>query len=194
MSHFPEVLIIGDSISIGYTPFVEKAFLGRANVSRNEGNASSTIYTLEHIDAWLGDTHWDVIHFNWGLHDLKFVDEDLTMVSVSEGRQLLSLDDYEKNLRVLVARLQKTGAKLIWAMTTPIPEGVSGRIPGDEIAYNAVARKVMEETGVAISDLYAVMAEDRGNKGGKVADVHYTDEGSELLSRQVIQYIEDALK
>ena len=70
LASLPRILIIGDSISIGYTPFVKELFQGRAEVVHNPGNAQHTGTGLENIDLWLGDGHWDVIHFNWSLWDL----------------------------------------------------------------------------------------------------------------------------
>src|ERR1043166_3292284 len=99
----PRVLLIGDSISIGYTVPVRKALAGRANVHRIPENGADTVNGLKKIDSWLGDSHWDVIHFNWGLHDLK--------VTPDGGRQV-PIDAYEKNLTTLVMRLKQTGARL----------------------------------------------------------------------------------
>src|SRR6185436_4651324 len=101
----PRVLLIGDSISIGYTVTVRNELAGKANVHRIPENGADTANGLKKIDEWLGDSHWDVIHFNWGLHDLKVTPEG--------GRQV-PVEVYEKNLAALAARLKKTGAKLIW--------------------------------------------------------------------------------
>ena len=86
---------------------------------------------------------WDVIHFNWGLHDLK--------VTADGGRQV-PLEVYEKNLQVLVARLKKTGARLIWATTTPVPAGKQSpmRETADVAKYNAAARRVMDANGIGV--------------------------------------------
>ena len=99
----PRVLLIGDSISIGYTVPVRKALAGKANVRRIPENAADTVNGLKKIESWLGDSHWDVIHFNWGLHDLKVTPEG--------GRQV-PIDAYEKNLASLVERLRTTGTHL----------------------------------------------------------------------------------
>jgi len=65
----PRVLLIGDSISIGYTVPTRALLKGKANVHRPPTNCSSTGYGLTMLDAWLGAKKWDVIHFNFGLHD-----------------------------------------------------------------------------------------------------------------------------
>ncbi len=71
----PRVLIIGDSISIGYTLPVRALLKDKANVHRILTNGSATKNGLENLKKWLGDSKWDVIHFNWGLHDIKFVED-----------------------------------------------------------------------------------------------------------------------
>src|SRR6516225_9420353 len=69
----PRVLLIGDSISIGYTQPVRDLLKDKANVHRIPANGGPTKNGIANIDKWLGDGHWDVIHFNWGIHDLKFM-------------------------------------------------------------------------------------------------------------------------
>jgi len=189
----PRVLLIGDSISIGYTLATRELLAGKANVHRIPTNGGPTTRGLDHIDSWLGDQHWDVIHFNWGLHDLKYIDSRGDLTDVSTGQIQVPLAAYRKNLQTLTRRLKQTGAELIWCATTPVPEGAKGRIPGDEVRYNAVAREVMREEGVAIDDLYT-FAMPRLAEIGKPADVHYTPEGSRKLATQVAGSIEAALK
>jgi acyl-CoA thioesterase-1 len=181
----PRVLIIGDSISIGYTIPTRELLRGKANVHRIPTNGGPTTNGVANIDRWLGEGKWDVIHFNWGLHDIK----------VMGGAHQVPVEDYEKNLRSLVARMKKTGAKLIWASTTPVPEGKLNplRKPGDEVAFNAVAKKIMEENGVQINDLYT-LANGRLKGIQRPANVHFTDAGSKVLAKQVAAHIESALK
>jgi acyl-CoA thioesterase-1 len=180
----PRVLLIGDSISIGYTLPVRAALEGKANVHRIPTNGGPTINGLKQIDQWLGDGPWDVIHFNWGLHDLKQI----------EGKQQVPLDEYEQNLRKLVARLKQTGAKLIWSSTTPVPEGSSPpRSNEDVLAYNAVAKKIMDENQVAIDDLYE-FARPKLAEIQRKANVHFTPEGSKVLAGQVAESIAKALE
>jgi acyl-CoA thioesterase-1 len=182
-SALPRVLLIGDSISIGYTLPTREALAGKANVHRAPTNCGPTIRGVEQIDQWLGDGPWDVIHFNWGLHDLKKI----------EGKHQVPIDQYEKNLRRLVARLKKTDARLIWCSTTPVPEGCSPpRSNEDTLAYNAVAEKIMNEHDIAIDDLYC-FALPRLKEIQREANVHFTPEGSAVLAKQVAASIEKAL-
>ncbi|MEQ1853052.1 MAG: SGNH/GDSL hydrolase family protein [Chthoniobacteraceae bacterium] len=182
----PRVLLIGDSISIGYTLPVRDLLKGRANVHRIPTNGGPTKNGVANIEKWLGTGKWDVIHFNWGIHDLKFM---------PDGKRQVEPADYEKNLRALVARMKATGAKLIWATTTPIPDGELnpprsfGKVP----EYNAIAKTVMTENGVAIDDLNAAIT-PRLAELQNPRDVHFKPEGSALLAKHVAASIEEALK
>ena len=198
----PRVLIIGDSISIGYTPFVSEQLKGRANVIHAPGNNAATVTGLKRLDAWLGAKKWDVIHFNWGLHDMKYIDpataetDMAKLVAVDKGRQWVPAEPYEANLLKLVQRLKQTGAALVWCSTTPVPDGAAGRVPGDVAPYNAAARRVMQAEGVPVNDLNAFVGtpEQRLAMGGKPRDVHYTDAGSQALAGEVVKAIERALQ
>jgi acyl-CoA thioesterase-1 len=149
----PKVLLIGDSICSGYHKLVAKALEGGVEVKRADSGAQHTKYTLEQAEKWLGDGKWDVIHFNWGLWDMKHEIKDGALTYA------VPIDEYEANLRTLVAKMKGTGAKLIWANTTPVlwDEPGRGRTNPDVIRYNEVACKVMKEHGCAIDDLYAVI-------------------------------------
>lgn len=191
----PRVLLIGDSISMGYTLPVRELLKGKANVHRPPTNCAATIHGLKELDGWLktgGEgKKWDVIHFNWGLHDLKYLGpkgENLADPHAETSRKQVSPEDYEKNLRELVKRLKKTGARLIWRNTTPVPQGARGRIPGDAAKYNAIAARVMKEADIEIHDLYS-FALKNASRIQRKADVHYTQDGSVELAREVVKSI-----
>ena len=181
----PRVLLIGDSISIGYTLPVRELLKGKANVHRIPTNGGPTKNGTANIEKWLGTGKWDVIHFNWGIHDLKFM---------PDGKRQVEAEDYEKNLRTLVARMKASGAKLIWATTTPIPDGELnpprkfGKVP----EYNAIAKRVMTENGVAIDDLNAAIT-PRIAELQNPKDVHFKPEGYAFLAKQVAASIGTAL-
>ncbi|MGV3660918.1 MAG: SGNH/GDSL hydrolase family protein [Prosthecobacter sp.] len=177
----PRVLIIGDSISMGYTLDVREMLKGKANVHRIPTNGGPTIRGIESIKDWLGTSKWDVIHFNWGLHDLKYIND----------KPQVSLADYEKNLTELVKTMQATGAKLIWCNTTHVPAGVSGRIEGDETKYNEAASRVMTAAGIPTDDLRAhALAKPEAQLP---ANVHYSPEGSRYLAEKVSAVIAENL-
>ena len=191
----PRVLLIGDSISIGYTLPTRALMKGKANVHRPQANCGPTTSGLASIDKWLGDKKWDVIHFNWGLHDLKYMGTkggNLADPKAEGSHQQVPPAEYEKNLSTLVERLKKTGAKLIWCSTTPVPECCIGRVLGDSAKYNAIAAKVMKENNIPSDDLYAFCI-PRLKEIQKPANVHFSPEGSEALAKEVAASISKAL-
>ena len=191
----PRVLLIGDSISIGYTLPTRELLKGKVNLHRIPTNGGPTIKGLHHIESWLGKKKWDVIHFNWGLHDLKHMGPNGENLFPKEkgGKVQVSLEDYEKNLDRLVQRLKKTGARLIWRNTTPVPPGSKGRYVGDSIRYNAAAERVMIRHGVPTHDLFT-MSRERMKEIMLPANVHYTKDGSKALAESVAKIILQALK
>lgn len=177
----PRVLLIGDSISIGYTPHTTKLLEAKAKVTHHAGNAETTRNGLKMLPAWLKEGPFDVIHFNWGLWDLV------------DGGKMVPIDEYEKNLRELVKQLKETKAKLIWCSTTPVPEkNGRKRVDSDVVAYNAVARKIMDENKIPIDDLYD-FAKPQLAKIQLKDDVHFSKEGSQELAKQVAKSIQQAL-
>ena len=182
----PRVLLIGDSISIGYTLEVRKLLTGKVNVHRIPTNGGPTTRGVTELDHWLGTNHWDVIHFNWGLHDLKLM---------TNGEPQVRLADYETNLRQLVAKLKASGAKLIWASTTPVPEGKLNppRRVADVTSYNQAALRVMQEAGVTVNDLHA-FALPRLAEIQLPANVHFRPQGSAQLAQPVSKAIAEALE
>ena len=180
----PRVLLIGDSISIGYTLPTRALLAGKANVHRPPVNCGNTTYCLRDIGKWLGTGRWDVIHFNFGIHDIKCPRRD--------GVNKTRLDQYERNLRKIVARLKKTDAALIWCSTTQSPEAVCGAPAEDFVTYNAAAKKVMEETGVQINDLYAFSL-PRLKEIQIPVNSHFHAAGSKVLAGQVAAAIQEAL-
>jgi hypothetical protein len=192
----PRVLLIGDSISIGYTVPVRTKLEGKANVHRPMTNCGPTTKGVESIDEWLGDGKWDVIHFNWGLHDLKYMGpngKNLASPNDGDSFQQVPPAEYEKNLRLLVKRMKKTGASLIWRSTTPVPKGAGGRVVGDSEKYNMIAAKIMKEEGIPTNDLYSVSMKFKEGLQ-KPANVHYSAKGSDALADSAVASITNALE
>lgn len=190
VSGLPRVLIIGDSISIGYTLDVRALLKGKANVHRIPTNGGPTSNGLKHIDEWLGSGNCDVIHFNWGLHDLKYIRNDPSKrvdPQTLGSHPQVALGDYEKNLNSLVQKMKTTGAKLIWCNTTHVPAGSEGRVEGDENPYNEAADRVMASAGIPTNDLRAhALAKPDAQLP---ANVHYSSEGSRHLAEKVASVI-----
>lgn len=190
----PRVLLIGDSVSMAYTPFVRELLEGKVNVQRIPDNGGPTPNMAGFHNRWLGayweeGFKWDLIHFNFGLHDLR----------ITEGKNYTDLETYKENLRQAVAILKKTGAKLVWASTTPVPEGANPGstwgvpVNSDVIKYNEAAAEIMKENGVVIDDLYTTIYPGFEKYLNKDKDIHYSDAGSKIFAAQISKVILEEL-
>ena len=200
-SDLPNVLIIGDSISIGYLPFVQELMKGKAIVDRiplkpngKPENCQGTTYGIANIDRWLSDTKWDVIHFNFGLHDIKHVKPESGKSSNDPNDPpQADLKQYKKNLKAIVEKLKATDARLVFATTTPYPEGTKPyRGFGDEVKYNKVAMKIMKKNDIPVNDLHAFIL-PRMEQLQRPVNVHFTEDGSKALGKLVAESIMDNL-
>ena len=189
-NNLPLVLLIGDSISGGYRGGVAKALEGKAIVAKSSDNGESTAVGVLKIDGWLGDTKWAVIHFNWGVWDMygwQYASDDRSPAM------------YAQRLEALVVRMKKTGAKLIWATTTPVPPKAEGTMlkrfkkevvitPELENQYREAALAVMQKHGVQINDLYELL-KPRQSEFQAEDNVHFSGAGSALMAQQVADAI-----
>ena len=191
----PHVLIIGDSISIGYTLPTRELLKGKVNLHRIPTNGGPTTKGLAEIEKWLGNKKWDLIHFNWGLHDLKYMGKDGTNLVPKEkgGVVQVPLADYEKNLEKLVVRMKKSAKQLVWRNTTPIPPGSKARYVGDSVKYNDAAARVMKRHKIPTVDLFTPSKKNM-KKWMRNADVHYYPHGSQALAEIVAKDILTRLK
>jgi len=185
------VLIIGDSISIGYTPFVQKALAPGINVAHNPGNGGSTIRGVDSLEVWLDNKEWDMVLFNFGLHDL--VHKDAQNKYDVTGKVSVTLDQYRANLEKIVAKLKETTAIIMFVTTTVVPENSAGRKVEDPALYNKVALEVMKKNGIQVIDLYTT-SQTIHPQNSKPGNVHYSDAGYELLAAPLVKTIQQVLK
>lgn len=172
----PRILLIGDSVSRAYTQTVRKELAGKANVHRAPANCGPTATGLKKIDTWLGDGKWDLIHFNFGIHD-----------------RATPIDHYTERLSQLVDRMKKTGATLIWASSTPIPDVPEKRFSAvSMIERNRAANRVMEMHGIATNDLFSAIHPRLGELQNP-DDVHFTGAGNEFLGKKVAEFLASQL-
>lgn len=175
--NLPRVLIIGDSISRGYTIPVRNALKGKVNLHRAPANCGKLSNGIKNLDVWLGDksNKWDVITFNFGIHDRSTPDTS-----------------YTNDLKRLVWKLQATGAKLIWVNTTPVPKGANEYVEGNSERVNKLAETIMAEPSIPIVDLYSkvkAIPEEH-----KIAyNCHFRDGGYEILGAEVASKIMSVL-
>ena len=177
------LILLGDSIRMGYQPEVMKLLEGKFEVLGPKENGRWSGYTLNSLRFWMPE--WpkaDVIHLNVGLWD--------TGDDYGFGRSFTRLPDYKENLELILRVLREhyPEAKLILATTTPTLDRDQQVIRD----YNAVLRAVAEEQGIVLDDLYSLFA---GREEEYVCPdkLHLTREGFVLAARQVASYAEKVI-
>lgn len=199
----PRVLLIGDSVSVGYTLAVRKELAGKANVHRPPQNCGSSAVGLANIEKWLGQERWDVIHFNHGLHDLSY--EFSPSKNINEkgeyarpdngGHHRVAPEEYRQNLTksVTILRAKAPTAKLIFATTTPVSADLHHYVKDSELEYNRIAVEVMTKLGVPVNDLWA-FAKPRIAEIQEPGNPHFTAKGSQVLAKEIARQIVEALQ
>lgn len=198
----PRVLIIGDSVSCGYTLPLRAALAGKANVHRPPQNCGSSVVGLKNVDAWLGSTPWDIIHFNHGLHDLSNEfspgknrnEQGVYARPDNGGHARVGIDEYRKNLNALVAKLREKAptATLIFATTTPVSADLHHYVKDSELPYNTVALEVMMTMQVEVDDLWS-FAKPRIPEIQESGNPHFHTKGSVVLATEIARVITSAL-
>ncbi len=181
----PKIVLVGDSIAGGYTPLVAKRLAGKAVVINPPGSGGDSGNVLKNLEAWLVREKPAVVHLNCGLHDLKFSKQD--------RQHQVELAQYEANLRQIAARLKtETTMTFVFATTTPILDDRHAqrrasfdRFDADVRRYNAAAIAVMQEAGVPVHDLNAVVTEAGAAKLLGPDGTHYTAEGYDRIAEVV---------
>ncbi len=183
----PRVLVIGDSISMNYHDAAKTALQGIANYYRIEGNGGPTTRGVQATELWLGNyweegLQWDVIQFNFGLHDLR---QAYDPEKETFGAHQVGVEDYKVNLERIIGTLRETGATLMWCTTTPVPQtrtgswpepiGHAGRQKDEDLVFNAAAMEVIHHhPDILVNDINTfVRAAPELSAWRKKDDVHF---------------------
>jgi hypothetical protein len=191
-----KIILLGDSIRMGYDKYVKMALEGEAEVYFPKDNCRFTQYVLRNTHAWVEESGFgadtDLIHWNVGLWDVAQVlgDEPITPIEV-----------YEAYLHRICKRILQCcpKAKVVFATSTPIHqanyESQRNRFwrSNETIRrYNAVAVEVVKQYGFAVNDLYALM---EGVPDDFFSDRthYYTEKATERMTNRVLQVIEEQI-
>ena len=187
-----KILLIGDSIRIGYDKYVKMAFDGVAEVYYPNENCRFAAYVVRHLHDWkcaLGiPDDLDLIHVNVGLWD------DLVLL---DGEHLTPLPIYEYYVDRMFKMIKRffPVAKIIFATSTPVREALftsNKRYNADTRAYNDAAVKIAERYGAYINDLYEIT--EKVPKSYYSDHCHlYTKDGTRLHTEKVVSEIENVL-
>jgi len=186
-----KLLVIGDSISIGYTPHLRRHLDGQFDVTRCEGNgwdSKNVLGRLEDYLAGAGDVA--MILVNCGLHDIR-------RDRGGDGCQV-PLADYRWNVRAILDRLIAAAPTVVWVRTTPVDDGRHeathdkfDRLSADVDAYNAVADALAKAAGVPVIDLHQAVIDADTDTCIRNDGVHMTDDGYGLLGDYIAKAVRD---
>ena len=189
-----KVVLIGDSVRLGYDKYVKDALKGSAEVLYPQDNCRFAEYVLRYAHEWKTKENWgddvDLVHWNAGLWDVLelFGDEPLTSIDYYEK----AITRIDKRLRMLFPK-----AKIVFATSTSVKEELSPpnftRHNKNIEKYNSVAIKALSSTDTIINDLYTLTTtfpdEYRSDW------VHfYTPEATEIIGKKVVSIISTLLE
>ncbi len=186
------VLILGDSIRMGYDKSIKKSLEGIANVRYPEENCRFASYFLRHFHEYMRAFEGekiDVIHFNAGLWDCLrlFGEEPHTPLEI-----------YAYYMERICVRIKKLApeAKVIFASSTSVlSEKMEPDIKryNEEIEeYNKAAVEIVKKYGFEVNDLYSISA-TLPESAHSDAVHYYTKEGTEAFAAPTLEYISKAL-
>ena len=180
-----KVLLLGDSIRLGYQQFVKEGLKDIAEVVGSEDNGRFSKYTYWGVNLWIKEFGTpDIVHWNNGLWDLH---HESPMIEA-----LTSIDEYLSNLKGIINELNRTGAKIIFATTTPVPLDAVGRSNAEIDKYNAAAIEIMLDNKIEVNDLNSHIKEDLASNISEDG-LHLSDKGFKLCADEVISKIKKYL-
>jgi lysophospholipase L1-like esterase len=191
MADLPKLFVLGDSISVGYGPFLKQYVAGVLAYDRKSGleealkdldlpagaNGGDSRCCLHYLEGWLkrGGLPADYLLLNCGLHDLKWIRET--------KQYQVTVEEYASNLRKIVGVVRAMQPQLLWVRTTPVNyewhhrNKPMDRREEDVDRYNAAADAIMKEAGAPICDLFAF--QKNLNAGMSPDGVHFDAEAQE---------------
>ena len=207
------ILLLGDSIRMGYDSFVRNKLLGRANVFYHEDNGRYALYTLRALSDWKGALSLpkiDIVHWNNGLWDALHLNsasggrdgeaegETISPANVPaefrfDADPLTPPEFYRYYIGRVLTRIRQLfpEADVVFATSTPVIEEQATwayRSNREIDDYNRIAREVLVPRGVRINELGSFAAEKCQTLHRDW--VHYNDEGSALLADEIIGFLE----
>ncbi|MGF1450204.1 MAG: SGNH/GDSL hydrolase family protein [Opitutales bacterium] len=186
------VVLIGDSIRMGYESTVRTLLGPSYEVITCAENGRSSETVLARLDEWALAHAPQLVHLNCGLHDLRR--------DFGANENAIPPALYANNLRAIFEKLQAgTAIQIVWAQTTPVNEAWHhqtkdfDRREADVDAYNRCAQAIAAQKGIQINDLHRVIQDAGRDRLLRDDGVHFTPEGSELLGQAVAEAIQKAV-
>lgn len=148
-----KVLLLGDSIRMGYQEFVKELLRGEAAVYYPEDNGRFAAYTLWQVNQMYKDHgHFDIVHWNNGLWDMT---RDAPMKGAMH-----SIEEYVHYLNRIIDLVESQGTEIIFATTIPIHQDKKSRNNEEVDYYNEVAKQLMNYRKIKVNDLNQLLRKD----------------------------------
>lgn len=201
-----KVLLIGDSIRLGYQPNVISELEGEFFVWGNDENCRFAKYTLNELGrifnafsktntekiegALLTPTaqlekdivYPDIIHWNNGLWDTSIVYE--------EDGAFTPIPEYIDYMSKILRELKKVTDKVIFATTTPV-KPINPNQKNEIITeYNKHIVDFMNKEGVVVNDLNSLVSKNI-DEYISADNIHLSDAGKKACAKQIAKYIRD---
>ncbi len=183
-----KILLLGDSITLGYQKYVKELLEGKCEVVYSDDNGRFVQYSYWLLNQFYkNEGHFDIVHFNNGYWDMN-IESPMTT-------PLNSIEEYCFGLEKIVNFIKSQGSTPIFATTVPINEkgnsldntGVNGTINYDNSwvkEYNLAAKNLMKKLNVEVNDLYEDML--KGPLFYKCEDMlHLSEEGSKVCANKI---------
>ncbi|MGI0119955.1 SGNH/GDSL hydrolase family protein [Zooshikella sp. RANM57] len=184
------VFLIGDSIRINSEKYVIKNLSKDLHLSSPLENCESSIKVKEKLDSWLAKEHFDIIHINCGLHDVRY--------NPGQENPVSSKEQYCENLESIFGRLAQRGLSVIWATSTPVDEIVhnafkdSRRFLNDIIEYNRASVELAEKYNLRVNDLYNKVSKQVLSDILLPDGIHFNEIGNAKIGEWVSKAISEA--
>lgn len=191
-----KVLLLGDSIRMGYSGYIKSLLAGQCEVIYSEDNGRFAAYTLWQANQMFKEYgKFDIVHWNNGYWDMN--------IEPPMQEPIHPVEEYVHFLKRTIAQIRQNGAKIIFATTTPVLSkgsaldntGTDKQISYDNqwvIDYNAAATNLMKDENILINDLYTLMLGEKDCY--KCEDkLHLTEEGYQLCAKQAAELIKGLL-
>lgn len=185
-----KVILIGDSIRLGYQPYTSLYLMEKADIRGPESSCGHTYHILENAYRWLGE-EGDVIYHISACH------HDIMTVPYESNKNLVDISDYVANIQRIIKYIHLANPKaiIIWATSTPVVDEKvyatlntmkgNGLYNKDVIIYNNAAVKEVTRLGIPVNDLYTYVLEGDPDRIMLEDGIHFNETGYQLLGEQV---------
>ena len=154
------VLLLGDSIRMGYDSMVKELLSDKYEVLFPEDNGRFSSYTLWQMNQYFkNEGSFDLVHWNNGYWDMN---PERPM-----NEPIHPVEEYVSILKRMIRLIRSQNAEPVFATTTPVYKvggakdntGIEAEISYQDSwvqKYNHAAKILMQKEQVTVNDLYAL--------------------------------------